>query len=50
METVSDEDLYIGNFFIACPGSNEDLNVVRQPPLFQDFMSGACLPDRLSTY
>lgn len=47
METVCDEDLFIWHFFIGCAGSNDDLNVLRQSPLYHRIMSGTWLPDRL---
>lgn len=40
METVCDEDLYIWHFFIGTPGSNNDLNFLRQSPLYHDVISG----------
>lgn len=45
IETVCDEDLYIWHFCMGCPGSNNDLNVLRQSPLSHDVMSGAWPPD-----
>lgn len=44
METVCDEDLYIWHFFFGTPGSNNDLNVLRQSPLYHDVTSGAWPP------
>lgn len=46
MEVVCDEDLYIWHFFIGCAGSNNDLNVLRQSPLFHEITTGAWPPDR----
>lgn len=44
METVCDEDLFIWHFFIGTPGSNNDLNVLRQSPLYFDVISGVWPP------
>lgn len=46
METVCDEDLYNWHFFIGCAGSNNDLIVIRQSPLYHSIMSGTWPPDR----
>lgn len=45
METVCDEDLYIWLFFIGCAGSSNDLNVLRQSPLYHSIVSGTWPPD-----
>jgi len=34
METVRDEDLWIWQFFVRCPGSHNDLNVMHVSPLY----------------
>lgn len=44
METVSDEDLYIWHFYIGCPGSMNDLNVLSTSPLYHNIASGAWPP------
>lgn len=44
METVCDEDLYIWHFFVGCPGSFNDLNVMQQSPLYQDITAGLWPP------
>lgn len=40
MQTVCDEELYIWHLFVGCPGSMNDLNVVKQSPLDQDSTAG----------
>jgi len=34
METVCDENLWIWHFFVGCPGSHNDLNVMHVSPLY----------------
>lgn len=46
METLCDEDLYIWHFFIGSPGSQSDLNVWSQSPLYTNIMSRRWPPDR----
>lgn len=44
METVCDEDLYIWHFYIGCPGSMNDLNVLYTSPLYHSITSGQWPP------
>lgn len=44
METVCDEDLWIWHFFVGCPGSYNDINVLHSSPLFTDISRGVWPP------
>jgi len=48
METVCDEDLYIWHFFIGAPVSLNDLNVLRNSPLYFDVVEGVWPPKSFS--
>lgn len=45
METVRNEDLYIWHFFVGCPGSMNDINMLQKSLLYQD-VTAVLLPPR----
>jgi hypothetical protein len=40
MEVICDESLWIWHFFLGCPGSFNDVNILNCSPLFAEVLAG----------